>query len=95
MVGFLGEYHALPDLSQKGGVPEKVPVCENGYGHSALDAYELMTGTSVTITPTIGYSDCFQNSAADGSGPNIIVRCRIEMMVQRGFCRLYEKVRTE
>lgn len=32
-VGFLGEYDALPGLSQEAGVPVKKPICENGYGH--------------------------------------------------------------
>ncbi|MGN1177991.1 MAG: amidohydrolase, partial [Candidatus Ornithospirochaeta sp.] len=33
VIGFLGEYDALPGLSQKAGVAEKTPIEENGNGH--------------------------------------------------------------
>ena len=33
VIGFLGEYDALPGLSQKAGVAEKSPIEENGNGH--------------------------------------------------------------
>lgn len=33
VIGFLGEYDALPDLSQKAGVAEKEPLTEGGNGH--------------------------------------------------------------
>lgn len=32
-VGFLGEYDALPGLSQECGLPEHKPICGSGYGH--------------------------------------------------------------
>lgn len=45
VVGFLGEYDALPGLSQKGGFPEKCPAeengCGHGCGHSALGTASL------------------------------------------------------
>ncbi|MFT4005924.1 MAG: hypothetical protein QM683_09920 [Lacrimispora sp.] len=45
-VGFLGEYDALPGLSQEAGYPIKRPVegaaCGHGCGHSALGAASLI-----------------------------------------------------
>ena len=44
VIGFLGEYDALPDLSQKAGLAEKEPVREGGNGHGCGHKVPLILG---------------------------------------------------
>lgn len=51
VIAFLGEYDALPNLSQESGVTEKTPIMENAYGHGC--GHNLLGAGSLAAAVTL------------------------------------------
>ncbi len=56
VVGYLGEYDALPGLSQQAGLPQHCPVSEGGYGHGCGHSALGTPGHSWFMTGMTGSS---------------------------------------
>lgn len=62
LIAFLGEYDALPGLSQEAGQPSQAPVCENapghGCGHSLLGAAAFAAAAALKSLVEAGAVQC-------------------------------------
>ena len=63
VIGFLGEYDALPGLSQKAGVAEKSPIEENGNGHGC--GHNLL-GVGA-LMGAVGYNHFLESEGKSGT----------------------------
>ena len=63
VIGFLGEYDALPGLSQKAGVAEKSPIEENGNGHGC--GHNLLG--VVALMGAVGYKHFLESEGKSGT----------------------------
>ena len=86
VIGILGEYDALPNLSQEAGSPQKAPVVEggngHGCGHNALGAGALAGAVGIKaymqeagLSGTIKYFGC--PAEESGSGKAFMARAGV------------------